>query len=238
MLTVWVLYRILKNPSIVDTAWALGLMISGLIYLCSAPFNFRIGIISSVLIIWGMRLGGYLWYTRIRKGIVDKRYLKLSENWKIAKSVGFLLNFQLQGFLILIISSVFLLAAHDSPSTLSLLDWAGVILALVAIAGETLADYQLYSFQQTNKGEVCQSGLWKYSRHPNYYFEWLIWWAFTLFALHFPLGWIAWVSPLLLYLLMTKVTGPLTERGSIAARGQAYLDYQRRTAMFFPWFRR
>jgi steroid 5-alpha reductase family enzyme len=235
MLVVWVLYRILKNPSIVDVAWSLGLMVSGLIYLWSGPFNFRITMISCVLILWGLRLAGFLWYTRIRVGKVDKRYTALSNNWKIAKSLGFFFNFQLQGFFILIISSVFLFAVQSTSQEPSILDWLGVIVALLAIIGESIADAQLYHFQKNHKGEVCQAGLWNYCRHPNYYFEWLVWCGFTLFALHDPLGWLACISPALLYVIMTKMTGPLTERESLASRGQAYLDYQNSTPMFFPF---
>ena len=235
MLVVWVLYRVLKNPSIVDVSWSLGLMVSGLIYLLNVPMTFRIKIISCVLVLWGLRLAGYLWYTRARVGLVDKRYTRLSDNWKIAKPLGFFLNFQLQGFFILIISSVFLFTTQVASAGLTLIDWFGVIITLFGICGESVADAQLYRFQKNNKGKVCDVGLWNYCRHPNYYFEWLVWCGFTLCALHYPLGWLACLSPALLYVIFTKITGPLTERGSLESRGQAYRDYQQRTPMFFPF---
>jgi steroid 5-alpha reductase family enzyme len=235
MSVVWVLYRALKNPSIVDVSWSLGLMVSGLIYLWNVPHTFRIKVISCVLILWGLRLAGYLWYTRARLGKVDPRYTRLSDNWKIAKPLGFFLNFQLQGFFILIISSVFLFAAQVSSSQPVLLDWLGMSIALLGISGETLADAQLNRFQKKHRGKVCDVGLWNYCRHPNYYFEWLVWCGFTLFALHYPMGWLACLSPALLYVIFTQMTGPLTERGSLESRGQAYRDYQGRTPMFFPF---
>jgi steroid 5-alpha reductase family enzyme len=234
MFCVWLLYRFTKNPSIVDVAWAMGLMVTGLIYLWSQPFNLRLFVISTLLIIWGLRLGGYLWFTRIRKAIVDKRYVKLSENWKIAKSLGYLLNFQLQGFFILIISSVFLFAVAGTAQTLSWLDGLGVLLVLIGVIGETIADQELYHFQQQHRGKVCDLGLWKYSRHPNYFFEWIVWCGFTIFGLQHIFGCIGIVSPLLLYLIMTKMTGPLTEKVSIMSKGEAYLAYQRTTPQFFP----
>jgi steroid 5-alpha reductase family enzyme len=98
MSIVWVIYRILKNPSVVDASWSIGLMMSGLIYLGSSPINARNITVSILLIMWALRLAGYLWYTRIRQGHVDKRYKELSSNWKISRSLGFFLNFQLQDY--------------------------------------------------------------------------------------------------------------------------------------------
>lgn len=235
MCVAWVGYRLTKNPSIVDVIWGVGLMVSGLIYLWSVPINTRLIIISALLILWCIRLSGYLWYTRIRKGLVDIRYLKLSDSWKISKSLGFFLNFQLQGVFILIMSSVFLFAATKPETSMSLTDWLGVILTLVGIVGETIADWQLYHFQQARTGKVCQVGLWNYSRHPNYFFDWLAWCGFALFGLGHPLGCIGLLSPLVLYIIMTRITGPLTEKGSLIKRGEAYLLYQRQTPMFFPF---
>jgi steroid 5-alpha reductase family enzyme len=234
MFCVWLLYRVTKNPSIVDVAWAAGLTVSGLIYLWSEPVNLRLFVISGLLLIWGLRLGGYLWFTRIRKSIIDKRYIKLSENWKIAKSLGFFLNFQLQGLFILIISIVFLFAVTGTGQTLSWVDGLGVWLVVTGIIGETIADQQLYHFKKQQLGNVCDLGLWKYSRHPNYFFEWIVWCGFTIFGLQHNVGCLGIVSPLLLYLIMTKITGPLTEAVSIASRGEAYLAYQRTTPQFFP----
>ena len=234
MICVWILYRMTDNPSIVDVAWPIGLVITGLIYLWSSTINFRLTIISLILICWGIRLGTYLWVTRIRKSIIDKRYLKLSENWVIAKPLGFFLNFQLQGFFILIISSVFLFAGTASNSAMSWVDCLGTLLAIIGIIGETLADYQLYTFQQDNKGKVCDSGLWQYSRHPNYFFEWLIWCGFSLYGLQHHFGYISFISPVFLFIILIKITGPMTEKGSISSRGEAYLAYQRITPMFFP----
>jgi len=238
MTFVWLLYRITKNPSIVDVTWSLGLIVSGLIYLFNQPINFRLLIIAGLLLAWGLRLAGYLWYTRIRFGHVDKRYQQLSDGWKMAKSAGFFLNFQLQGLLIFIISIVFLFAANGSINNLSIIDWLGVLLVIVGIFGETIADLQLKYFKQNHAGQVCKVGLWKFSRHPNYFFDWLVWCGFMCFAWQSQYWFFALISPLTLFIIFTKITGPITERGSIKAKGQAYLSYQEQTNMFFPWFRR
>ncbi|WP_131794918.1 DUF1295 domain-containing protein [Fluoribacter gormanii] len=235
---MWGLYRILNNPSVVDVSWSLGLMVSGLIYLSLTTLNTRTLIIGCLLILWALRLAIYLWYTRIRKGHVDKRYLELSSNWKISPSLGFFINFQLQGLLILIISSVFFLISKSGLTHISLLDSIAFCIILVGIMGETLADLQLQRFKTRHKGEVCNEGLWNYSRHPNYFFDWLSWMGFALFAIQSNIGYLSILSPLLLYVIFTRMTGPLTERGSIQSRGQKYIAYQKQTSMFFPWFKK
>ncbi len=235
MSLIWLWYRYTKNPSVVDVGWASGLTIVGLLYLYSSPISLRQMLLSLVLLIWGLRLGGYLWFTRIRRNLLDKRYTQLSDNWKISKPLGFLLNFQFQGILILIVSLPWYFVSQiPSDYPMSALDYAMILIALLSIAAESLADHQLQSFKAHRPGEVCDVGLWFYSRHPNYFFEWLTWCAFASFAFSAPLGWVAWISPLALLVIMTRITAPLTENGSIKSRGELYLCYQKSTPMFFP----
>lgn len=238
MCFVWVLYRLLKNPSVVDTSWSIGLMIAGLIYLWSVPITARSIVISALLILWALRLAGYLWYTRIRQGHVDKRYTQLSEQWKISPSQGFFLNFQLQGLLIFIISLIFYLISTSNRMSLSMIDTLAIVFVLIGIMGESLADFQLTQFKKRHRGEVCNLGLWNYSRHPNYFFDWLTWLGFTLFGIQSHRGYLGIISLLLLYIIFTRITGPLTERGSVQSKGDKYLNYQKQTSLFFPWFKR
>ena len=238
MCFVWMIYRLLKNPSVVDASWSIGLMMSGLIYLGLMPITPRTTVVSALLTLCALRLAGYLWYTRIHQGHIDKRYTELSNNWKINQSLGFFLNFQLQGLLIFIISFVFYLISSSNNSSLTGIDASAIVLVLIGVTGESVADLQLYRFKNRQKGGVCNIGLWNYSRHPNYFFDWLTWLGFTLFALQSNKGSLGMVSLLVLYLIFTRVTGPLTERGSVQSRGQKYIDYQKQTSMFFPWFKR
>lgn len=238
MCGVWCVYRLTKNPSVVDVSWSLGLMISGLIYLWSMPINYRSAVIGILIIIWALRLAGYLYYARIMRGHVDKRYTALSTNWKMSQALGFFLNFQLQGVLIFIISSVFYWIGSSSNSSLNLIDQIAIIVVVLGIMGESLADLQLNQFKASQKGGVCKVGLWKYSRHPNYFFDWLTWMGFALFAVQSYPGYLGIISPLFLYILFTRITGPLTERGSVQSKGKKYIDYQNQTSMFFPWFRK
>ena len=235
MSLVWLWYRFTKNPSVVDVGWATGLTIIGLFYLYSSPISSKKILLSLVLLIWGLRLGGYLWYTRIRLHLVDKRYTQLSEQWKLSKPLGFLLNFQFQGVLILIVSLPwYFISQIPADSYLSAIDSLMVLLALLSIAAESIADYQLQFFKALHPGKVCDVGLWFYSRHPNYFFEWLTWCAFASLAFPASLSFLAWISPLVLFLIMTRMTGPLTEKGSIQSRGELYLQYQKITPLFFP----
>lgn len=234
MCLVWCLYRYLKNPSVVDVGWASGLTVSGLIYLFSQSCSLRTLILGFLLLLWGGRLGIYLWVTRISIGLLDKRYETLSDSWKIAKPLGFFLNFQLQGLFILMISIPWFFSGIEAKDYLGGLDYPGILLVLIGITGETIADNQLQQYKKNPIAPVCTNGLWHYSRHPNYFFEWLVWCGFTVFGLSSPDGFIGLVSPLTLYLIMTQITGPMTERGSIKSRGQAYIDYQKTTPMFFP----
>lgn len=237
MCFVWMGYRLTKNPSIVDLSWSIGLMVSGLIYLWLPPITPRRAVMGALIILWALRLAGYLWYARIRQGHLDKRYTELSKDWKMSQSLGFFLNFQLQGLLIFLISFIFYWTSVDSSSSLSLLDQIAVGVVIFGIVGESVADWQLNRFKKRQKGGVCNVGLWNYSRHPNYFFDWLTWVGFTLFAIQSHRGYLGVVSLLILYIIFTRVTGPLTERGSVQSRGQKYIDYQNQTSMFFPWFK-
>ncbi len=104
----------------------------------------------------------------------------------------------------------------------------------IAITLETVADLQLTNFKKKLPGRVYDQKLWHHCRHPNYFFEWLVWCAFTLFALSFPYGWISFISPLTLYFIMTRITAPMTEHSSIQSKGEQYLHYRKVTPMFFP----
>lgn len=231
MHVVWLVYRYSNNPSVVDVSWSIGIMIAGLIMLLNNPVNHRSLFIMFLLVAWALRLAGYLWFTRIRKGIVDKRYTDLSKNWSMSKALGFYFNFLFQGMLMLVIALPFLFAYHVE---FVWLDWVAGFLVVTGLLNESYADYQLHEFIKRKTGGVCQVGLWRFSRHPNYFFEWLIWVGFALFGYQHALGCISFISPLVLYFIMTRLTIPITEKGSIESKGQQYLDYQKSVPMFFP----
>ena len=115
-----------------------------------------------------------------------------------------------------------------------------MVIWLIAVGGESVADWQLKQFRgnPANKGKICQQGLWCYSRHPNYFFEWLVWVSFFVFALGAPWGWTSVFCPALMLFFLLRVTGiPMTEELSVRSKGEAYRQYQRTTSPFVPWFK-
>jgi steroid 5-alpha reductase family enzyme len=139
---------------------------------------------------------------------------------------------------VVLLGAAFLVVCLNPAPALHPLEIAGTVLWLIAISGEALADAQLAAFKRhaANQGKVCDAGLWRYSRHPNYFFEWLIWVAFLVFALGSPWGWVAIIGPASILYLLLRVTGiPMTEEQSIRSRGDAYRRYQRTTSAFVPW---
>ncbi len=117
-------------------------------------------------------------------------------------------------------------------------DIAGVLVWLLAVGGERTADAQLERFRAdpANRGRTCRVGLWRLSRHPNYFFEWLHWWSYVLIGFAAPLGWLTLLGPAVMLLFLLRITGiPMTELRAIESRGDAYREYQRTTSAFFPW---
>ncbi len=133
------------------------------------------------------------------------------------------------------------LAAQNPRPGLRLQDLVGALLLAVAIVGESIADHQLSQFKAdpANRNAVCHVGLWNWSRHPNYFFEWIVWLAYPLIAVDWsgdnPLGWLALLAPVCMYWLLVHVSGiPLLEDHMLRSRGEAFRAYQRRTSAFFP----
>lgn len=128
-------------------------------------------------------------------------------------------------------------AGHPAPAPWQLAVAAAIW--LVSVGGESLADAQLARFRADpgNRGRTCRSGLWRYSRHPNYFFEWLHWCAYAVAAIGAPLAWLGWLGPVVMYLFLRYISGiPFTEQQALRTRGDDYRDYQRSTPMLFPWF--
>ena len=153
----------------------------------------------------------------------------------------FLVFFEMQALLVAIFSLPFLFAASNPAPGLNWIEITGLLVAALALGGEAIADRQMQRFKAdpAHRGEVCQAGLWFYSRHPNYFFESMVWWGFFLAALGSPYGWISVLCPLFILYFLLKVTGiPLTEEYAVKSKGDAYREYQRTTSAFVPWFKK
>ena len=238
---LYLVCRRLDNYGFVDVAWSYAFALVAGFYAALAqgwlPRRFAV---ATMAVIWSMRLGSHL-LKRVagHHPVEDGRYVQLRQDWAGnfgPKMFGF---FQMQAVSVVLLGIPFLLPMLNSSPQFHSLEIAGALLWLVAICGEALADAQLAAFKRdpANRGRVCAVGLWRYSRHPNYFFEWLIWIAYFVIALASQWGWLAAISPTIILYLLLRVTGiPLTEQQSLRSKGDAYREYQASTSAFLPWW--
>lgn len=240
MALLFLIQRRTGNAAIVDVGWSFGLGASAVVYAALAEGDplrrVNLAIIGGG---WGLRLAWHIFSDRVLAGHTDGRYEDLKQRWGSAFQRNLALFFQAQALLVVVLSLPFLLAASKPDPWPGPFDILATSLWLVGIVGESIADMQLKRFKSRPDaaGRTCREGLWRYSRHPNYFFEWIIWLGFGALALGAPSGWLAMIAPALMLLLILKVTGiPPTEARAIASRGDDYRRYQRETSPFIPWF--
>ena len=238
MTALWFYQLRTGDSAIVDVAWASGVGLLALLYALRTTGDNRLrkALVMAVVLVWATRLSLYVW-VRFRS-MPDGRYDAMKEKWGERAQPRMFLFYQFQAVACLLFSLP-MLAAILNPNPICWLDYLGVALGVLAIGGESLADWQLHRFRKNaaNKGTVCREGLWNYSRHPNYFFEWLHWWAYVLFSISYPLGWLTILGPMAMLFFILRVTGiPPSEQQALKSRGDAYRDYQKTTNAFFPWF--
>ena len=240
MLLLWVIHLWIRNAAIVDVGWAAGLGLLAACYAYAAPgYPLRKYLIAAMAGVWSVRLASYLLFARVLGHPEEGRYVQLRAEWKTNLALRFLFFFQFQAALDLVLSLPFLLACLDVRFGLGNFEKIGALVWLVGMLGESIADAQLNRFKQNpaNKGTTCRAGLWKYSRHPNYFFEWTIWMGYAIFALASPYGWLGLIAPALILYFLLGLTGiPATEAQALRSRGDEYRAYQRSTSAFIPWF--
>jgi steroid 5-alpha reductase family enzyme len=237
---VYLLARRLDNYGVVDIAWSYAFGAAAVAYALLAPgWPVRRALIAALVAIWSLRLGTHLLVRVARHHPEeDSRYVQLRRDWQggfALKMAGF---FQLQALSVAALAAPFLLACLNPAPALHPLELAGAGLWLAALTGEAVADAQLAAFRRdpAHRGQVCDVGLWRYSRHPNYFCEWLIWVAYAVFAGASPWGWAGIFSPACILWLLVAVTGiPMAEKQSLLSKGDAYRRYQRTTSAFVPW---
>ena len=234
----WLIQFKLGDSGIVDVFWGASVASVGVFFCASTSGDLTRRLVAGILIsVWAFRLSYYLW-VRWKSHDEDPRYTALKQKWGRQAQLRMFRFYQMQAagaFLF----ALPLLVAGLGTKPWGWLDWAAVAIWAVAIFGEAISDYQLHRFRQQsqNQGEVCQVGFWKYSRHPNYFFEWLHWWTYVLLALRAPLGWLTILAPVAMWFFLNRVTGiPHTEIQATKSRGEKYRTYQQTTNAFFPWF--
>ena len=240
MFALWLIHLLIRNAAIVDAGWAAALGILALYYAVAGPgYPARKWAIASMAGFWGLRLAAYLLLSRVVGQPEEGRYVQLRKEWKNHLALRFLFFFEFQALLVAVLSLPFLLACLNTRAPLGRVEKFAAGLWLVSMIGEVIADLQLNAFKKNpeNHGKTYRAGLWKYSRHPNYFFEWLIWVSYAVFALASPWGWIGLISPALILYFLLGITGiAATEAQALRTRGNEYRAYQRTTSTFVPWF--
>jgi steroid 5-alpha reductase family enzyme len=226
----------------IDAIWSLATGIFGATaaLMGGDEISARQMLVALLALLWSLRLGIHI-AARTARGGDDPRYRQLREDWRDAFRVRLFWFLQIQALAALVLVLSIMIAAHNPRPGLDLLDVLGIAILVAAVAGETIADRQLSAFRldPKNKNKVCDVGLWGMSRHPNYFFEWLGWFAYAVIALDlsgaYPWGWLALAGPLLMYWLLVYASGiPPLEAHMLRSRGKAFGEYQQRVNAFWP----
>lgn len=238
-MTAWFLYALrIKNNSVADIAWGLGFILVALETLISTGLYLPQQLLATTLVLaWGTRLSAHIAMRNWNRP-EDARYAQWRHDWGNQVIVrSFLQVFMLQGAILLLIAMPIILINTSTIGALSFYTIAGTLVWAAGFAFESAADYQLRKFLAApeNRGHVMKSGLWRYSRHPNYFGETLMWWGIFVIALSIPWGFLTIISPLTITYMLLYVSGvPLVEKGM--RDNPEFQQYMRETNVFFPWF--
>lgn len=233
----WAWQKRTTNIGVVDAIWAAGVGGSALLYawLGDGAVMPRI-VLAALGGVWGARLSLFL-FKRVLGGPEDGRYAHMRTHWNSNQFYIFLF-FQAQALLVVMFSIPFIPAVRNPVEGITAWTVAAIAMWLISVGGEAIADQQLARFvsDPRNKGRTMRAGLWRYSRHPNYFFEWLHWFAYVFLAIGSSIWWLALAGPVVMYLFLRYISGvPYTEAQSLRSRGDDYREYQRTTPMLFPW---
>lgn len=239
MALAWQIVLRTGQSGFTDVIWSYATGIAGvtaaLVPIEGVPPTARNWLVAVLVAVWSIRLGTHI-LSRTHPGGDDPRYAAKKAEWGDDYRTQLFLFLQIQAGAGLILA-IAVLAAASNPNPLGVFDMLGVLVAIVAIAGETIADNQLAAFRKgpSNKGKVCDIGLWGLSRHPNYFFEWSYWLAYPLIGLGNAWGLVALAAPALMYWLLVYASGiPLLEAHMERSRPEAFAAYKRRVRAFWP----
>jgi steroid 5-alpha reductase family enzyme len=246
MAVAWQVQLTTGNTGWIDVFWTFGLgavaIIASLVPLFDDSWPHVRQIMVAILVaVWSLRLGGHI-LIRTRTVGDDPRYRQLITQWGTDAAREMFWQLQKQAAVSLILAISIVLAAQNPHPGLRTQDVLGLAMVIAAIVGEAVSDYQLRRFKvdPANRNSVCDIGLWRWSRHPNYFFEWLFWLAYPLIAIDLagynPYGWLALLAPICMYWVLVYVSGiPPLEEHMLRSRGETFRAYQRRTRAFFPF---
>jgi steroid 5-alpha reductase family enzyme len=240
MTIAWYFSMRVKNVGYVDVVWA-GLMAAAAVMVSIEGDGSDLprALVAFLGGIWGARLCIHL-LKRVMHEPEDGRYQALRATWN-GSPAKFFAFFQMQAVIVVLFSIPFYAGASRYAGGICIWTLAAIGIWMVSVFGEYLADQQLAKFRANpdNKGTTCRTGLWAYSRHPNYFFEWLHWFTYVFLAIHSEYFWYSLVGPIVMLAFLYRVSGiPWTETQALRSRGDDYRRYQNEVSAFIPWLPR
>jgi len=238
MIFMFILAQLLKNNSIVDIGWGIGfILITSVLLLTKESADLKEIVLAAMILIWGIRLALHIFIRARGKG-EDFRYAQWRKDWgKNAVLYAFIKVFLLQGMIMIFIALPIIVEFSSNNDKLNLFSFIGVLIFAFGFLFESIGDFQMYCFKRNplNKGRIITSGLWKYTRHPNYFGEAVLWWGIGIFTVGSDSWLISFIGPLILNLLLVFVSGvPMLEK---KYKGNTEWEtYEKITPMFIPFF--
>ncbi len=237
MLTTWLVSLVLKNASIVDIVWGLGfVLVAWAVRLTADGLDARQNLLVILPTIWGLRLSGYLAWRNHGKG-EDYRYKAMRKHWGPRFGLISLITvFALQGAIMFVVSLPVQLGQQRTTPELGWLAWAGVAVWAIGLFFEAVGDAQLARFKAdpANAGKVMDKGLWRYTRHPNYFGDACVWWGIAIVAAEVPVGRWGLIGALVMTVFLRRVSGVTLLEKSLVKRREGYTEYVARTSAFLP----
>lgn len=239
MVLLWAWQLKSRRADWVDAAWAAMIGLQAIFYAVvgdGSPERRMLGVLLAAT--WAFRLTWHLARRLAAHDSEDGRYQAMREHFGARQNPWFFGFFMIQALVAWLFALPVWVVANDPSTALDGFVLAALAIWVISLVGESLADRQLAAFkaEPSNRGKVCRVGLWRYSRHPNYFFEWLHWFSYPLAAIGAPNQWLAWLGPVVMLLFLYRVSGiPYTEQQALKSRGAAYREYQRTTSPFIPW---
>lgn len=237
---LWIVCHKINNAGYIDVAWATAIGVGAIVAaVMSQDGSGRSYFVALMGAAWAFRLAWHL-FSRLYGKEEDGRYAYMRKYFGDKAPLVFFIFFQLQaGFVVLFLAPM--ISAMNIGGPMGWREGLAAVIWLIAMRGEATADRQLAQFKADpeNQGGVCKQGLWRYSRHPNYFFEWVHWFAYLTIGatLATSIGYAALLGPVVMLIFLVFVTGiPYTEMRAVQSKGEAYKQYQRETSAFIPWF--
>jgi steroid 5-alpha reductase family enzyme len=237
MLTTWLVSLVMRNASIVDIVWGLGFpVVAVTTFVTDSDRGALDGLILAMVLVWGLRLGGYLAWRNLGHG-EDYRYRAMRRRWGSRfPLVSLLTVFTLQGTLMWIVSLPVQLSHRGEGRSIGVLAVVGLVVWAIGLAFEAIGDWQLTRFKAdpTNAGKVMDRGLWRYTRHPNYFGDSCVWWGIAITAATVPVARWGLIGAVVMNVLLVRVSGKALLERSLSKRKDGWAEYAARTSGFIP----